>query len=157
MSPRIGECELRLPVQVAGKREAGGGGCKRVVLLAQGSGAGPGAPAPLAAYIIGKRRGFAFVQRVAGALRLIVLVDLDGAAVAGIEGGHVGLAIAVNGQLRVAGGGRLVARRGGKERIFPDLVLDIGLKLNSGKLQKLDRLPQLRRDHKLLGLTRLKP
>ena len=151
---RIGERELRLLVQIAGKRDAGGGRRQRVVFLAQGRGAG--GRAPLGAGVVGKGGGFPLVKRIAGALRLVVLVDLD-FAVAGIESGNIRLAIRVNGDLRGAARGGFVAIGCGKERIFADLVFDVGLQLQRGKLQKLDRLPQLRRDHQLLGLTRLKP
>ena len=44
-----------------------------------------------------------------------------------------------------------------KKRVLADFVLDVRLQLERRQLQKLDGLPQLRRDDELLGLTRLKP
>ena len=111
----------------------------------------------------GERRRVEIARALAAVA--IAAVALAGGQI-GRPGVHVGVSRAVgHGVDGIVGGRRLGLDRFGlgigiafvtlQQRIALELGLDIGLQLKVGQLQQLDRLLQLRRDHKALALSQL--
>ncbi len=151
-----GKSKLRLLIQVIGKRLHARDCRKGVVIVARGQ-VRTTCRGPFCSGGSGSR--FAFINAVARRFRLPIRVDLDFANVAGIEGWNVRFTVRARGNFGKRFRSAFVTGTlfDGEKWIFANFVLDVGLKVDSGKLQKLDGLPQLRRYDDLLGLPCLKP